>query len=286
MAQRRQLQRLPANADADLLFNVLEEDGAAIIEGAISVDVIERFNRELDPLSEATTAQTEAIYNPKFPPQAKYVSGLVSDCKTFRDDILNNDVIHAICKAIFKPTGDYWLSSAFLREVEPGLAEQDFHRDEATHPLLRYQKPDAPPIVLSFILALTEFTMENGATRVFPGSHRWGEVGKPSPDQAVLAEMKPGDMLVMRQGIVHSGGKNTEDSSRYRRAVLVYFNSCQLTPFETFVTMPREVVETMTPLAQKMIGWRTVKPELPNVTGLHTCNLALLEDVLQLKSNQ
>ncbi|GFF22622.1 hypothetical protein IFM61606_08569 [Aspergillus udagawae] len=281
-----QIQRFAADVDPELVHRVLEEDGAAILQGAIPIDVIERFNRELDPCASAVSAERESIYGVKLPPHAKYVGNLPATCPTFRHDILNNSFLHKLCEGNFKRTGDYWLTAAFLREVEPSGGDQDFHRDEATHPLLQYQKLDAPPIALSFILALTDFTEDNGATQVILGSHRWAEVGKPSPDQAVLATMKAGDVLAVRQGVVHAGGRHLGKTTNTRRAVLVYFNSCQLTPFETYVTMPREMVETMTPLAQKMIGWRSVKPALPNVSGLHTTQMRLLEDELQLKSNQ
>lgn len=60
----------------------------------------------------------------------------------------------------------------------------------------------------------------------------------------------------------------------------------QLTPFETFTTMPCEIVETRTPLTQKMIGWRSAKPGPPNVSGLYPSHSKLLEDALQLRVNQ
>ncbi|KAJ0414183.1 Verruculogen synthase [Aspergillus carlsbadensis] len=285
-----QLRRLPAtDIDADLVCSVLEENGAAIIEGAVAADVIERLNRDLDPLAAATRplGETKYGYRPKIVPQAKYITNLPGRSETMRRDILNNPVIHTVCEANFKRTGDYWLSTAVLREIAPGFGDQDFHRDEAIHPLLSTQKPDAAPIAISFILAVTKFTEENGATMVIPGSHRWAEVGTPSVDEAVPATMKAGDILVLRQGLVHAGGRhNGNADSGARRAILAYFDSCQLTPIENFRTMPREMVEAMTPLAQKMIGWRTLKPALPNVTGLNTVGMEFLENVLELKANQ
>jgi hypothetical protein len=66
--------------------------------------------------------------------------------RDFLHDILNNPFLHTLCEHDFKCTGDYLLTAAFLREVKPGRGDQDFHRDEATHRLLQYQKLDAPPI--------------------------------------------------------------------------------------------------------------------------------------------
>ncbi|RHZ53588.1 phytanoyl-CoA dioxygenase family protein [Aspergillus thermomutatus] len=285
-ASKPQIQRVPAGADPDMLGQIFEDDGAAIVEGLFSADVIQRFNQELDPYAKAAVDGVHTMYNFRVPAHSKYVAGLPTISKTFRHEILNSPTLHDLCRSTFKATGDYWLTASFLRELSQGHAAQDYHRDESTHPLLRHQKPEAPPITLSIIIALTDFTEANGATRVILGSHRWPEIGTPSDDQAVRAVMKAGDVLAVRQGVVHAGGEHRGQSAQPRRAVLAYFGSCQLTPFETHMAMPRELVESMTPLAQQMIGWRSVKPALPNMSGLHTARIRLLEDELQLKSNQ
>jgi len=45
------------------------------------------------------------------------------------------------------------------------------HRDQSVYPL----PPDFPPVVVNTMWALDDFTEANGATRLVPGSHRWGE---------------------------------------------------------------------------------------------------------------
>ncbi|KAL4734146.1 Verruculogen synthase [Aspergillus similis] len=282
---KTQIQRLAADADIDLISQVLDEDGAFILEDLLPPDIVESFNRELD-VQLAVRPEGERLLADKYPPHFRYVPYIPAKCETFRHKILNNIVIHAICQNSFQRTGEYWLSAAFLRVIDPGMPAQNFHRDDTTHPLMHYQSLDAPPVSISFIFPLSNFTEENGATAVILGSHRWTDVGKPSRDQAVLAKMSPGDILVLRQGVVHGGGRTLATTDEPRRVVLAYFNSCQLTQFETYRTMPREVVESMTPLAQKMIGWRTMKPADPNIVGLNLVDDKRLENVLQLKSKQ
>ncbi|KAI9370289.1 hypothetical protein BJX61DRAFT_549051 [Aspergillus egyptiacus] len=282
-----QIQRLAADADVDRMCRILDEDGAFSLESILSPDIVERFNRELDVQMASAPTEGERLLAEKYPPHFKYVPYIPATCPTFRHTILNTPIIHAICEAYFRRTGEYWLSTAFLREIAPGMPAQSFHRDDATHPLMHYQPLHAPPVSLSVIFPLTTFTDVNGATEVILGSHRWDEIGKPSRDQAVLATMDPGDVLVLRQRVVHAGGGNdTPSDEPPRRVVLAYFNSCQLTQFETYRMMPREVVESMTPLAQKMIGWRTMKPADPNIVGINIVNDKRLENVLGLKCNQ
>ncbi|KAL4919687.1 hypothetical protein BDW62DRAFT_209625 [Aspergillus aurantiobrunneus] len=243
-----QTQRSSPDADPDTLRQLLVEDGAC-------------FNRELDRESNIAEAGAKSIFVVRFSAQSKYVGNLPGISKTFREDILNSPCIHGVAKSFFRDTGDYWLTASFLRELWPGHGPQHMHRDEAIHPLLQNQKPGSAPITLSCILALTDFTRQNGATRVILGSHKWAEIDEVSDDMTVLAEMKPWDMLLLAQG-------------------------CQLAQFETFKALSREIVESMSPLAQKMIGWRSTKPCLPNVSGLNTSHLLLLEDILELQANK
>jgi verruculogen synthase len=145
-------------------------------------------------------------------------------------------------------------------------------------------KADAPILSVSLITALTEFTEENGATRLILGSHKWAEKGKPSEEQTVRATMEPGDVLVMHQGMVHAGSSHLGEGAR--RLLFTQMASCQLTPTETFMSVPRPLVESMTPLAQKMIGWRTIRPLPTNINGLMNVKLGRLEDALELKSEK
>jgi verruculogen synthase len=98
ISHKLQIQRLNADTDPEVVHKVLEEDGAAILQGAIPIDVIERFNRELDPLASATPAGRETIFGVKLPPHAKYVGNLPATCDTFRHEILNNPFLHTLCE--------------------------------------------------------------------------------------------------------------------------------------------------------------------------------------------
>ncbi|KAL4811721.1 Verruculogen synthase [Aspergillus spinulosporus] len=303
-----QIQRLPAEAEPSLIRQILDNDGAAILQGAFSGDVIRKLNGELDPAAQAADVAAKKTSGLQFHKHSKYVFNLPGISNTFRTDILNSPVLNGVAENIFEDRGDYWVTAAFLRELHPGNNAQNLHRDEGSHPILQYQMPGAPAVTISFIIALTDFKKNNGGTRVILGSHKWQEIGNPTFDQAVSAEMKAGDVLVMAQGMVHAGGEIPANVPDVRRACLVFFSISQLTPFETYMTMPRAIVESMTPLAQRLIGWRSVmsvpsnksvaydeseskvieeaKQVLhPNLLGLHNAGSKLLQDALQLKAN-
>ena len=81
-----------------------------------------------------------------------------------------------------------------------------------------------PELQLATVIAFVDFTRENGATRVVPGSHRWPDrqmlpaeqvmQEPPGPDQIAYAEMPAGSAVVYTGGTIHAGGANRTDVPR------------------------------------------------------------------------
>jgi len=94
----------------------------------------------------------------------------------------------------------------------PGQGAQVLHADDQLIPV---QKPHQP-FTLNCIWALSDFTAENGATRVVPGSHKAG--GMPAYDMdvdTIAAEMPRGSVIFWHGSLWHGGGTNTTDQRRY-----------------------------------------------------------------------
>lgn len=278
-----QIQRFAASTDPCLVWKTVEQDSVAIVSNVVPLDIIQRFNQEVEPQVE--TWENASLGGWKFSPHTKFMNGLVSASQVYRHDILNNPVIHQMCEAAFERTGDYWVVSAVLRLTQPGHPSQPWHRDANGWPLVKSQQPGSPPLTVTIIIATTDFTEANGATRFFLGSHQWPAVEPSSEARPVMAELKAGDMLMMRQGVVHSGGQHTPEAPDTRSMLLLSFASCQLSQYESALTLPRSLVESLTPLVQKMVGWRTVFP-LGHPMGLNTFRSGLVEEKLGLQANQ
>ena len=54
--------------------------------------------------------------------------------------------------------------------------------------------------------AVTDFTEENGATRIVPGSHRWTDDRTPEFAEIVQADMPAGSVLIYNGSLLHGGG--------------------------------------------------------------------------------
>ena len=62
---------------------------------------------------------------------------------------------------------------------------------------------------MSTIWAVTDFTKENGATQIVPGSHLWEKDRIPNEDEIAYAEMEAGSVLLYTGTVLHGGGENT-----------------------------------------------------------------------------
>lgn len=104
------------------------------------------------------------------------------------------------------------------RNPRPGHGQQGLHADWPARP------PGAPTVILTALWPLDDFTADNGATRLVPGTHLLHRqipraLAQPHarhPDELVLTA-PAGSLLLLNGHVWHSGRSN--DSSGPRRAV-------------------------------------------------------------------
>ncbi|CZT16467.1 related to phytanoyl-CoA dioxygenase family protein [Ramularia collo-cygni] len=275
------VRKFSVDTDPHLVWQTVQTEGAAIISRTVPLDVVSRFNGEMEAQVESWE-DAEANGWRNFSPHTKFTNGLVWRSHTYRQDILNNEVIHRLCKSVFEQNGDYWMVSNVFRQTQSGHPAQPWHRDANGWPLVKFQQPEAPPLTITIIIPTTPFTEENGATRIYFGSQHWKGIDPPGGNaQYTLAEADPGDMLLMREGMVHSGGAHTKQAPDDRGMLLLSIASCQLSMFESPLGLEKALVESLTPLAQRMVGWRTAYP-LNSPVGINTYRSKPIEEKLGL----
>jgi ectoine hydroxylase-related dioxygenase (phytanoyl-CoA dioxygenase family) len=111
------------------------------------------------------------------------------------------------------------VSSLSSINIGPGEVAQPIHADDQLIPI---PKPH-PPTVCNTMWALTDFTEENGATRLISGTHLADtspDYGKPYDSEPAL--MRKGSVLVWHGSRWHGGGANRTD----RRRVGIAMNYC------------------------------------------------------------
>ncbi len=144
------------------------------------------------------------------------------------------------------------LSTGELIAIGPQEVQQAFHRDgDSWH---RAEQPNN--VLISVNIALTDFTRDNGATVVVPGSHTWDAGREPRDDELACAEMGAGSALLYTGRVIHGGGANQTDQTR----IGLYFGYIPtwLRPIENCaITHPRELLESLGSVTQRMLGYST-----------------------------
>jgi ectoine hydroxylase-related dioxygenase (phytanoyl-CoA dioxygenase family) len=144
------------------------------------------------------------------------------------------------------------LSSLTAIETHPGQAPQPFHADDGSIPLPR---PHVPLTCVA-MWALTDFTPDNGATRLVPRSQRHDRIPRRGerPDGPVEAVMPAGSVLVYDGGIWHGGGPNR---SQGRRLGIVsnYCAGWVRQEESQLLALPRDQVARFPERLRRMVGY-------------------------------
>ena len=148
----------------------------------------------------------------------------------------------------------YRLNISGARQVCPGDAHQFLHREMDTfRPFLEHD-PEAPDRALAIVWALTDFTLENGATRLVPGSHRWPRDRAAEEHEVARAVMPKGSAALWTGRTLHGLAASRDES---RTSVTFVFMVDWLTTEENqFFAIPPEVARGLPERAQQLIGYR------------------------------
>ncbi|MFI8510072.1 phytanoyl-CoA dioxygenase family protein [Streptomyces sp. NPDC085460] len=288
MTTQKKTQALTSVANdtpAEEILEIVTRDGGVIIKGFLTQEQIVRFNTEIEqPLRALAPGSTheDEIVAAFHGSNTKRLTNLVTHSATFRSEIIDHPLVHEISDLVFlQESGTYWMTTAQVIEIGPGNKAQMLHRDlENWFPFIG-MGPGGPEVTINFLVALTDFTEENGATRVIPGSNHWSDYeDRGTPEQTIPAVMNAGDVLLFSGKTAHGGGAN-RTGDEYRRGLAFAFNAGFLTGEEAYpFLVDRELAKTLSPRVQRMLGFRSQYPT--GSPGLWQVDYADLGDHLGL----
>ena len=160
-----QLKTLPANTDAQTIVDLLRTDGALILSEVLDAAQLTALKREVQPYMDATRDGADDFAGR----QTTRTGALVARSPVCRDMVMNPSVL-AAAKGFLDPYClRFQLHLTQIIRIRPGQGAQQIHRDRWAWG--KYLKGIEPQC--NTIWAVTDFTEENGATRVVPGSVDW-----------------------------------------------------------------------------------------------------------------
>ena len=183
------------------------------------------------------------------------------------DRLVDHPRVLALLDRLLDP--NYLLSQLQVIDIGTGESAQLEHFDDAMYPIPRPR----PALSAATVWAIDEFTPDNGATVVLPGSHHWDTQRRPADlDERRPAVMPAGSCVFFLGTLWHGGGANTTD--RGRLAVTAQYCQPWLRTQEAFaLSTPLDVASRLGPDLQRMLGYSIHPPFLGAVNGMHPLRL-------------
>ena len=236
----------------------LLEDGYVIVE-RLAPDLTGRALAELrSEIDAAPVGHTEFLGE-----RTKRFSALLRRSSAAQE-LAVHPVVMALADAVLQPhCVRYQLNYSGIMHLLPGAKAQELHRDGDLYP---FRHP-CPPMLMPTMWALTDFTVENGATSLVPGSHRWAGERDPTAAEIIAAVMPAGSLLVYLGGTIHGGGANVSHSL-VRTGLAFQYSLAWLRQEENqYLANPPEVARTYPERLQRLIGYDYGAPYLGFIDG-------------------
>ena len=228
----------------------LAEHGYCLIEGALAPDRLAALADRISELAALEVAEgTDYVYEDG---ANQRVWNLLNKGEIF-EALAEDRLVLGLMEHLLG--FGFLLSNLDANIAGPGGKPMFLHADQS------YVPPPWPPypMVANAMWMLDDFTPENGATRVVPGSHKLkGNLDfKPdgSPPDTVPVCGPAGTVMVFEGRLWHQTGANTTADQR-RRGILAYYCRPFIRQQENFfVSLRPDVLARATPRLRQLLGW-------------------------------
>jgi len=245
------IQRFRPGASSEEVAKALRDDGVAIIEELAPAELCDRVAAELAPhIAETKTG------NDGFEGAHTKRPGALLRRSPSSVEMVAHDLILEVADQVLWPaktTFQIHLTQAIC--LGPGQTAQALHRDQWAFDFFEF--PAEMEVEVSTIWALTDFTEENGATRVAPGMGHLvdSDVGSVTHSDTVPAEMPRGSVVLYTGRTIHGGGANTTGVDRV--GVNVDYVLGWLRQEENqYLSIPRDVAAELPEKVQRLMGYQ------------------------------
>ncbi|MBM3261841.1 MAG: phytanoyl-CoA dioxygenase family protein [candidate division Zixibacteria bacterium] len=223
--------------DTDVAVAHIEQNGYCILENLLDPAEAERLDRLAQPLMNRTGGyvKLEGALNP--------IPDLAQLC--------HHPAIMEIAERLLgKPF--FLANNVCMMWCQPGAPGGGLHSD---WPLGGVKQPWPPwPMLLQTMWMLTDFTPDNGATRLVPGSH---VSGRPPDADALEKEIpmigKKGSVLIWHGATWHRNGPNTAVSAHRMGANAAYIPWYVYRPPEGWPLVKREIYTAFPERLQQLL---------------------------------
>ena len=242
-----EIKHVSIDTPIETILEILDEDAGLIIDNFLSDQNLESIKNDLKPYLNVTRNGQDEFTG--F--ETKRVGALMARSKTCQDLALD-PLINQMADSFLGPHCEsYQLHFTSAIQIGPGESSQILHRDRGVWGGYIPRKIETQ---FSTVWAINDFTKENGATQVVPGSHKWHKDREPLPEEIAYAEMKAGSVFIYTGSVLHGGGTNVTEQPRL--GVFLHYAPSWLRQEENqYLSCPPEVAKNFSPELRSLIGY-------------------------------
>jgi len=241
------LQYFKSDAVLEDVLRAIKEDGGAILVDAAPENNLDNFVSELEPYLATTPYGRDDFTGHK----TRRTGALIARMPSSHNFVMDDRVL-SLAKAFLSPyTEKITLHLSQATTIYPDEEAQLIHRDRfawGTH-IPKVIEPQ-----FNTLWAITDFTAENGATRIVPGSQNWSWDEEAKPDQIVQAEMSRGSVLLYTGTVLHGGGQNKSKNPRVGLN-LTYCLAWLRQQENQYLSCPPHIAKSLDEELQELIGY-------------------------------
>ncbi|HYB12352.1 MAG TPA: phytanoyl-CoA dioxygenase family protein, partial [Myxococcota bacterium] len=202
------IEHLAATSGSERIAELLERDGCCVVDRVVERALLDGMRVELEPYLAATPLGPDTFSGRR----TRRTGGLIARSSIARELVQHPLVLGAV-KATLKGATNFQLHLTQVIAIGPDEPAQPIHRDQWAFDLFPF--PKGYEVQCNTLWAMSDFTAQNGATRVIPGSHRFDDrLALPEGDTEP-AEMEAGSVLFYTGALYHGGGANRSSAVRY-----------------------------------------------------------------------
>jgi len=247
-----EIARLPADTDA--VADTLLAEGGVIVETLAPADLLDRIVADLrGPFDEKGHRFANDFNGYK----TLRLGAILALSRAAADLIAHPLVLGVADRVLKRHCVNYRIGSSTAIEILPGEKAQVLHRDDDFYPI----RIPGVEFQISAMWALDDFTEENGATRVVPGSQDLRPIDAIGEAEITQAEMPRGSVLFYLGGTVHAGGANRSPAPR--TGLITTYSLGWLRQEENmYLAIPREVADSYPDPIRRLMGYQSHGPAL------------------------